>query len=53
MLIHFIDLRQVLDSTDHVNSCKPLSRTDPSYKDTLEFLKKLKSHYTFEGSIHK
>ncbi|KAG8389996.1 hypothetical protein BUALT_Bualt01G0037400 [Buddleja alternifolia] len=35
----------VLDSTDHVNSCKPLSRTDPSYKDTLEFLQKLKSHY--------
>ncbi|KAL0366170.1 UNVERIFIED_CONTAM: protein SERAC1 [Sesamum radiatum] len=36
----------VLDSTDHVNSCKPLSRADPSYKDTLEFLQKLKSHYT-------
>ncbi|KAK6115889.1 hypothetical protein DH2020_008158 [Rehmannia glutinosa] len=35
----------VLDSTDHVNSCKPLSRSDPSYKDTLEFLQKLKSHY--------
>ncbi|KAK4387550.1 putative inactive heme oxygenase 2, chloroplastic [Sesamum angolense] len=33
----------VLDSTDHVNSCKPLSRADPSYKDTLEFLQKLKS----------
>ncbi|XP_022876104.1 uncharacterized protein LOC111394488 isoform X2 [Olea europaea var. sylvestris] len=36
----------VLDSTDHVNSCKPLSRADPSYKDTLEFLQKLKAHYT-------
>lgn len=36
----------VLDSTDHINSCKPLSRGDPSYKDTLEFIQKLKSHYT-------
>ncbi|KAL6504382.1 hypothetical protein OROGR_026305 [Orobanche gracilis] len=36
----------VLDSTDHVNSCKPLSRTDPSYKDSLDFLQKLRSHYT-------
>ncbi|XP_057765943.1 uncharacterized protein LOC130986528 [Salvia miltiorrhiza] len=43
----------VLDSTDHVNSCKPLSRADPSYKDTLEFMKKLKSHYTLEGSARK
>ncbi|PIN25251.1 hypothetical protein CDL12_01987 [Handroanthus impetiginosus] len=43
----------VLDSTDHVNSCKPLSRTDPSYKDTLEFLQKLKSHYSRQDSIHK
>lgn len=43
----------VLDSTDHVNSCKPLSRTDPSYKDTLEFLKKLKSHYNVDSSVHK
>ncbi|KAH6755703.1 alpha/beta-Hydrolases superfamily protein [Perilla frutescens var. hirtella] len=42
----------VLDSTDHVNSCKPLSRADPSYKDTLEFLKKLRSHYSLEGSVH-
>ncbi|KAG0467716.1 hypothetical protein HPP92_019296 [Vanilla planifolia] len=32
----------VLDSTDHVNSCKPVSRTDPSYAETLNFLKKLK-----------
>ncbi|KAJ4964110.1 hypothetical protein NE237_024049 [Protea cynaroides] len=33
----------VLDSTDHINSCKPISRTDPSYTETLHFLKKLKS----------
>ncbi|CAI9115772.1 OLC1v1016766C1 [Oldenlandia corymbosa var. corymbosa] len=33
----------VLDSTDHVNSCKPLSRDDPSYKETLDFLQKLKA----------
>ncbi|KAJ8541071.1 hypothetical protein K7X08_001887 [Anisodus acutangulus] len=32
----------VLESTDHINSCKPLSRSDPSYKETLEFLHKLK-----------
>ncbi|KAL7127447.1 hypothetical protein ABFS83_14G253800 [Erythranthe nasuta] len=43
----------VLDSTDHVNSCKPLNRADPSYKDTLEFLQKLKSHYTTkDSSVH-
>ncbi|KAL3634225.1 hypothetical protein CASFOL_021279 [Castilleja foliolosa] len=36
----------VLDSTDHINSCKPLDRTDPSYKDALEFLQKLRSHYS-------
>ncbi|WOH05983.1 hypothetical protein DCAR_0625406 [Daucus carota subsp. sativus] len=34
----------VLESTDHVNSCKPLSRIDPSYKETLDFLYKLKKH---------
>ncbi|WOL09441.1 hypothetical protein Cni_G18194 [Canna indica] len=33
----------VLDATDHVNSCKPVSQTDPSYAKTLEFLKKLKA----------
>ncbi|XAR61858.1 hypothetical protein NMG60_11016394 [Bertholletia excelsa] len=33
----------VLESTDHINSCKPLSRNDPSYRETLEFLKKLKA----------
>ncbi|KAJ8538054.1 hypothetical protein K7X08_014594 [Anisodus acutangulus] len=33
----------VLESTDHINSCKPLSRSDPSYKETLQFLHKLKS----------
>ncbi|XP_051149831.1 uncharacterized protein LOC127264392 [Andrographis paniculata] len=38
----------VLDSTDHVNSCKPVSRADSPYKDTLEFLQKLKSHLTGE-----
>nr|CAD1838089.1 unnamed protein product [Ananas comosus var. bracteatus] len=31
----------VLDATDHINSCKPVNRTDPSYSETLEFLKKL------------
>ncbi|KAL6207821.1 hypothetical protein ACLB2K_018774 [Fragaria x ananassa] len=33
----------VLESTDHINSCKPLSRSDPSYTEILEFLKKLKT----------
>lgn len=28
----------VLDGTDHVNSCKPISRTDPAYTETLKFL---------------
>lgn len=36
----------VLDSTDHINSCKPVSRADPSYRETLDFLQKLKTHYT-------
>ncbi|KAJ4701793.1 alpha/beta-Hydrolases superfamily protein [Melia azedarach] len=36
----------VLESTDHINSCKPVSRTDPSYTEILEFLRKLKAHYT-------
>lgn len=36
----------VLDATDHVNSCKPVNRTDPSYAETLEFLKKLKDRVT-------
>ncbi|KAE8653978.1 hypothetical protein F3Y22_tig00117056pilonHSYRG00609 [Hibiscus syriacus] len=36
----------VLDSTDHINSCKPLSRSDPSYTEALEFLRKLKAQYT-------
>ncbi|CAK9178623.1 unnamed protein product [Ilex paraguariensis] len=35
----------VLESTDHINSCKPLSRADPSYKETLDFLYKLKAHF--------
>ncbi|XP_050367132.1 uncharacterized protein LOC126785475 isoform X2 [Argentina anserina] len=33
----------VLESTDHINSCKPLSRSDPSYTEILEFLRKLKT----------
>ncbi|XP_071733264.1 uncharacterized protein [Rutidosis leptorrhynchoides] len=33
----------VLESTDHVNSCKPISRTDPSYSETLQFLHKLRA----------
>ncbi|XP_020591280.1 uncharacterized protein LOC110032106 [Phalaenopsis equestris] len=36
----------VLDGTDHINSCKPVNRTDPSYAETLEFLKKLKARLT-------
>ncbi|CAI9267011.1 unnamed protein product [Lactuca saligna] len=33
----------VLESTDHVNSCKPITRTDPSYSETLQFLHKLRA----------
>ncbi|XP_010530366.1 PREDICTED: uncharacterized protein LOC104806947 isoform X3 [Tarenaya hassleriana] len=33
----------VLESTDHINSCKPLSRSDPSYTETLQFLRKLRA----------
>lgn len=36
--------KQVLESTDHINSCKPVSRSDPSYKETLEFIEKIKAH---------
>ncbi|CAK7347580.1 unnamed protein product [Dovyalis caffra] len=36
----------VLDSTDHINSCKPVCRSDPSYTETLKFLQKLKAHYS-------
>ncbi|KAH0453465.1 hypothetical protein IEQ34_017789 [Dendrobium chrysotoxum] len=36
----------VLDATDHINSCKPVNRTDPSYAETLKFLKKLKDRVT-------
>ncbi|XP_058097062.1 uncharacterized protein LOC131242446 isoform X2 [Magnolia sinica] len=36
----------VLDATDHINSCKPVNRTDPSYAETLAFLQKLKANYT-------
>ncbi|KAI3522115.1 hypothetical protein L1887_11594 [Cichorium endivia] len=32
----------VLESTDHVNSCKPISRSDPSYSETLHLLHKLR-----------
>ncbi|RXH91748.1 hypothetical protein DVH24_020771 [Malus domestica] len=35
--------RLVLDSTDHINLCKPLSRSDPSYTEILPFLRKLKA----------
>ncbi|CAI0558415.1 unnamed protein product [Linum tenue] len=34
----------VLESTDHINSCKPMSRNDPSYTEILKFLQKIKSH---------
>ncbi|XP_021767646.1 uncharacterized protein LOC110732042 [Chenopodium quinoa] len=36
----------VLESTDHINSCKPLSRDDPSYTEILEFLRKVKAQHT-------
>ncbi|KFK30069.1 hypothetical protein AALP_AA7G212500 [Arabis alpina] len=46
----------VLESTDHINSCKPLSRSDPSYTEALQFLRKLssrsKSHVKPEPGIH-
>lgn len=31
----------VLDGTDHINSCKPVSRTDPAYTEVLHFLQTL------------
>ncbi|XP_023737898.1 uncharacterized protein LOC111885890 [Lactuca sativa] len=33
----------VLESTDHVNSCKPISKSDPSYCETLRLLNKLRA----------
>ncbi|KAG2554250.1 uncharacterized protein LOC120647062 isoform X2 [Panicum virgatum] len=30
----------VLPSTDHINSCKPVNKNDPSYAETLSFLEK-------------
>ncbi|KAK1277228.1 hypothetical protein QJS04_geneDACA017175 [Acorus gramineus] len=36
----------VLDGTDHINSCKPVNRCDPSYAETLEFLRKLNARVT-------
>ncbi|WVZ55736.1 hypothetical protein U9M48_006360 [Paspalum notatum var. saurae] len=30
----------VLQSTDHINSCKPVNKNDPSYAETLAFLEK-------------
>uniref|UniRef100_A0A1J3D2G9 Protein SERAC1 n=1 Tax=Noccaea caerulescens TaxID=107243 RepID=A0A1J3D2G9_NOCCA len=44
----------VLESTDHINSCKPLSRSDPSYTEALQFLRKLssRSHVKRESGIH-
>ncbi|ONK75686.1 uncharacterized protein A4U43_C03F19480 [Asparagus officinalis] len=36
----------VLDGTDHINSCKPVNQTDPSYSETLEFLNKLRARLT-------
>jgi len=39
-------LKQVLESTDHINSCKPVCRTDPSNTETLKFLQKLKTRYS-------
>jgi hypothetical protein len=31
---------QVLQDTDHINSCKPVNKNDPSYAETLAFLEK-------------
>jgi hypothetical protein len=31
---------QVLKDTDHINSCKPVNKNDPSYAETLAFLEK-------------
>lgn len=45
LLIDISEFWQVLESTDHVNSCKPISRTDPSYSETLLFLNKLRAAY--------
>ncbi|KAH9612889.1 hypothetical protein KSS87_017558 [Heliosperma pusillum] len=36
----------VLESTDHINSCKPVNRDDPSYTEILDFLHKLKALHT-------
>ncbi|GAB2267373.1 hypothetical protein Dimus_002358 [Dionaea muscipula] len=36
----------VLESTDHINSCKPVNHDDPSYKEILDFLQKLKAQHT-------
>nr|GEU78522.1 armadillo-like helical [Tanacetum cinerariifolium] len=33
----------VLESTDHVNICKPINRNDPSYSETLHLLQKLRA----------
>ncbi|KAF8776108.1 hypothetical protein HU200_003792 [Digitaria exilis] len=30
----------VLPSTDHINSCKPVNKNDPSYAETLAFMEK-------------
>lgn len=30
----------VLQNTDHINSCKPVNKNDPSYAETLAFLEK-------------
>ncbi|XP_024022941.1 uncharacterized protein LOC21408749 isoform X2 [Morus notabilis] len=43
-LLDVLSFCEVLESTDHINSCKPLSRADPSYTETLEFLRKLKAN---------
>ena len=50
-------MKQVLESTDHINSCKPLSRSDPSYTEALQFLRKLssqrsRSHVKPESGMH-
>ncbi|KAK6939572.1 hypothetical protein RJ641_029103 [Dillenia turbinata] len=39
----------VLESTDHINSCKPVSRSDPSYTETIRFLNKLKTKLHVNG----
>ncbi|GJN08858.1 hypothetical protein PR202_ga26818 [Eleusine coracana subsp. coracana] len=39
-LLDVLSFSEVLPSTDHINSCKPVNKNDPSYAETLGFLEK-------------